>query len=99
MDFQPELTQNAIFDGLLELPAIHNEKEVKIPDYVVPYSKIKYCNRENMFYCFYEADKYFSDVLSNPENCKILERLRKMHWDYYARLFGLYKCTALRTNA
>ena len=40
--FQPELIQNASLDGLLQIPSIDKEAEIKIPQLLVPYSKLEY---------------------------------------------------------
>ncbi len=70
--FQEELIMNARLDGLIQMPAIDREKEIIVPERLVPYSKIDYCEEPNKFGVFYEDDINFTDVLENPENelCK-----------------------------
>ena len=73
--FKPELIQNARLDGLLGIPSIDREWEIKIPEYLVPYSRLKYCTKSNKFCCFYEMDINFTEVISDPMNESVLEKL------------------------
>ena len=75
--FKPELIRNASLDGKFEIPSINKNEEIRIPDYLIPYSKLGYCSKENVFCCFYEMDANFSDVISDPEDERIIEKLRK----------------------
>ena len=74
--FQPELIQNASLDGLLQIPSIDKEAEIKIPKLLVPYSKLEYCTEGNKFGCFYEMDVNFIDAISNPSDEVVLNKLR-----------------------
>lgn len=73
--FRPELIQNARLDGLLGIPSIDREREIKIPEYLVPYSRLKYCTKSSKFCCFYEMDINFTEVISDPMNESVLEKL------------------------
>lgn len=74
--FRPELIRNASFDGIFDIPTIEKEKEARIPDFLVPYSKLKYCNNPNIFCCFYEMDPNFAEVLTDPTNEEVIARLK-----------------------
>lgn len=75
--FRPEFVKNARLDGLLEIPSIDKEGEIRVPDFLVPYSKLKYCSRGKKLCCFYEMDINFAEVASVPSNDSVLEKLRE----------------------
>lgn len=75
--FQAEFIINASLDGLLEMPSIDREEKIIIPDRLVPYSKINYCNDRNVFCSFYENDSNFSSVLRNPEDEECLAKFSR----------------------
>lgn len=61
--FHSELVKSAAFSGDLEIPCIKKPKELIIPKYLVPFTKMNansYC--EGAVH-FYEHDKRFADVL------------------------------------
>lgn len=73
--FNAEFVQNAIFDGLFEIPLIRNPKEIEIPKAMIPFSKMGRTENHNEFICFYENDLKFRDILtSTKEN---LEKIKK----------------------
>lgn len=74
--FGAELVRNAKFDGLLEMPTIEMESEIKIPDILVPYSKLERCKKTNKFCCFYEMDVNFSRAIADPGDDKVVEKLK-----------------------
>lgn len=71
--FQPELIREARLDGLLQMPTIDPEKEIRVPKVLVPYSRVKYCNESNKYCVFYEHDINFAEVLENPESENCIE--------------------------
>ena len=73
--FNAEFVQNAIFDGLLEIPLIKNPKEIVIPKAMIPFSEMDKSKNHSEFLCFYENDLKFRDILtSTKEN---LEKIKK----------------------
>lgn len=74
--FQPELIRDASLSDLLEFPTIEKNKEIRIPDYLIPYSKLQYYDdASSNFCCFYEMDTNFTEVISNPTDKNILKKL------------------------
>lgn len=65
--FNAELVENAIFDGLLEIPVIKKPKEIIIPEKVIPFTKRKRSSLKNEFIVFYEHDIRFRDVLTSTK--------------------------------
>jgi hypothetical protein len=66
--FSPELVENAVFDGLFEMPLIRRNSETIIPDGLIPYSRRNTAGHENDFLMFYEHDVRFRDIFLDPEN-------------------------------
>lgn len=73
--FNADLVQSAVFDGFLEIPVIHNNKEIIIPKGMVPFSERVKCRNFNNFVCFYEYDIKFRDILTATK--EQLESLKK----------------------
>ena len=85
----PELVENADFDGILEIPIIKRPKEFKIPRAIVPFSRMEAVEPERFAVCEYENDRNFAELLRDPE--PFVKELRKyqafitpdasMYWD------------------
>lgn len=61
--FRADLVEKAFFEGILEIPKIKQERNIKIPKGLVPFSiRNKSKNKED-FICFYEYDVKFIDCL------------------------------------
>lgn len=78
--FNSELVLGAVFDGILEIPAIPPPDELRIPSGLTPFSMRHRMNCITEGLCFYENDPVFADVLINPD--RYTEEFRK----YYAVL-------------
>lgn len=62
--FNAKLVKTAIFDGLLEIPVIHNNAEIIIPQGMVPFSERNKSKNKKDFVCFYEHDIKFRNILT-----------------------------------
>ncbi len=62
--FNAKLVKTAIFDGLLEIPVIHNNAEIIIPQGMVPFSERNKSKDKKEFVCFYEHDIKFRNILT-----------------------------------
>ena len=62
--FNAELVETAVFDGFLEIPIIHNNKEIIIPKAIIPFSERKKSTDYSEFVCFYEHDIKFRNILT-----------------------------------
>ena len=62
--FNAKLVKTAIFDGLLEIPVIHNNAEIIIPQGMVPFSERNKSKDKKDFVCFYEHDIKFRNILT-----------------------------------
>lgn len=68
--FNPELVEDAFFDGRFEIPILKplNLDKFVIPRVLVPFSKRNYIkNPKDAFVCTYEPDKNFTQLIRNPE--------------------------------
>ena len=66
--FSSELVADAFFSGNLEIPCIEKPKELIIPKYLVPFTKMNACSYSESAVHFYEHDKRFSDVLVSTKD-------------------------------
>lgn len=73
--FNPELVKSAIFSGLLEIPVIKREKELIIPNSMIPFSERNKSKTHDEFICFYEHDIRFRKILTATK--EQLESLKK----------------------
>lgn len=73
--FAPELVAGAFFDGIFEIPVIHNEPGTFVPGRLVPFTKRCVTSMSDEFVCFYVHDFRFADVLRNAR--AYLECFRK----------------------
>lgn len=78
--FSSHLVLGALFDGILEIPAIPPPKELRVPTGLTPFSMRGRIDCETEGLCFYENDPMFADVLINPKS--YIEEFRT----YYAVL-------------
>ena len=78
--FSSHLVLGALFDGILEVPAIPPPKELRVPTGLTPFSMRNRIDCETEGLCFYENDPMFADVLINPKS--YIEEFRT----YYAVL-------------
>lgn len=62
--FNAKLVKTAIFDDLLEIPVIHNNAEIIIPQGMVPFSERNKSKNKKDFVCFYEHDIKFRNILT-----------------------------------
>lgn len=63
----PELVKGAEFDGIFEIPIIKKPKKYRIPDHLVPFSKMAKADPKSFAVCEYENDREFRDILMNPD--------------------------------
>lgn len=85
----PELVEDAEFDGIFEIPLIKRPERIVVPSAMVPFSKIDNVDSTNFAVCEYENDREFADLLRYPE--KYIRELKKfqafitpdasMYWD------------------
>lgn len=72
--FRADLVEQAVFDGILEIPKIHKPNEIIIPDSMIPFSARKRSVTHKEFIVFYEHDNMFANVLKATD--KYLEELK-----------------------
>lgn len=65
--FNPELVEDAFFDGIFEMPRLEKPRQIIIPDKVLPFSKRQQTKDYTEHLVFYEHDIKFADLLRNPE--------------------------------
>jgi len=65
--FRPDLVENAIFDGIFEIPSLNRISENKAPVAVVPFSARNHTSDFNATIVFYEKDNSFKEVIQKPE--------------------------------
>ena len=70
-----QMINGAKLEGILELPVIEKPSRVIIPDSLVPFSERGKVDVSDKTVCFYEMDKNFSEILTNP--AQYVEELRK----------------------
>ena len=63
----PEFVKGAEFDGIFEIPIIKKPKKYRIPNQLVPFSKITKADPKSFAVCEYENDREFRDLLLNPD--------------------------------
>ncbi len=63
----PELIQDAQFDGILEIPIIRPPAQIEIPTGFTPFTKREKALTTSDAICFFEKDPKFADVLIQPE--------------------------------
>ncbi len=73
--FNAELVENAIFDGVFEIPLIRRNKGTIIPSGLIPYSQCNIPGHEKDFLMFYEHDVRFKDIFNNRREA--LEKARR----------------------
>ena len=73
--FNAELVENAVFDGLFEMPLIRRNEETIIPTGLITYSQCNTPEHEKDILMFYEHDVRFKDIFIEP--WKALERARR----------------------
>lgn len=74
--FNPELAEDAEFEGLFQFPVIEPTKEFVYPKYLVPFSeRNKITKPKEAFVVFYEHDDKFTDIIRNP--AKYIDDLKR----------------------
>lgn len=63
----PEFVKGARFDGIFEIPIIKKPKTYRIPNNLVPFSKMDKADPKSFAVCEYENDAEFRDILIHPE--------------------------------
>lgn len=71
--FSAELVENAVFDGLFEMPLIRRNVRLIVPSRLIPYSRCNMPGHGNEYVMFYEDDVRFKDIFDNPY--KVLEKV------------------------
>jgi hypothetical protein len=66
--YHPELVEQALFDGTLEIPRITAPKKICIPKSLTPFSKRKYADSFDTAICEYEHDVHFADLIYATES-------------------------------
>ena len=66
--FRPDLVTDANFDGIFEVPHVPGPSEIKIPEGMIPFSKLKYSGSQKEFVIFYEHDIKFRDILTATDD-------------------------------
>ena len=61
-----ELVENAVFEGILEIPCIPPQKEMVIPRALIPFSQRNRSRDFSEYLVFYEKDVNFADFLRDP---------------------------------
>ena len=101
----PELVEGADFDGYLEIPIIKRPKQFKIPQGIVPFSRMDAVEPERFAVCEYENDRNFADLLRDPQ--PFVKELRKyqafitpdasLYWDmpFAAQIVNKYRNHAI----
>ena len=67
--------QNALFDGIMEIPHINKPDKIIIPQRLVPFTCRSKTTGQNETLCFYVHDEKFEDVTLHPD--KYLGELHK----------------------
>ena len=71
----PEMVEGAEFDGILEIPIIKRPSQFKVPQGIVPFSRMDAVEPERFAVCEYENDRNFAELLRDPE--PFVKELRK----------------------
>ena len=71
----PELLENAFFDGLLEMPMLKKPDEIIIPKGLIPFSQREKSRDFSEFVVFYEHDVNFGEILREPQ--RFVEDIRR----------------------
>lgn len=66
------LVEGATFDGIFEIPHIDAPKEIKLPQRIVPFTKVNKGNPSKDAIGFFEFDPTFADIIKAPQNHLIL---------------------------
>ncbi len=66
--FRADLVEEAVFDGIAEIPVINKPDRFIIPVGMIPFSCRKRSNRRGDFVVFYEHDLRFTDVINATDN-------------------------------
>ncbi|MBO4766278.1 MAG: DUF4417 domain-containing protein [Lachnospiraceae bacterium] len=66
--YHPELVEQALFDGSIEIPIITAPKEIRIPKSLTPFSKRNYAESFDTAICEYEHDVRFSELIYSTES-------------------------------
>ncbi len=64
----PEFVIGAEFDGIFEMPIIKKPNKIKIPENLVPFSKMEKADPKSFAVCEYENDVEFKDLLVHPDD-------------------------------
>lgn len=64
----PEFVIGAEFDGIFEMPIIKKPNKIKIPEKLVPFSKMEKADPKSFAVCEYENDVEFKDLLVHPDD-------------------------------
>ena len=64
--YHPELVQQALFAGKLEIPIISPPQGIHIPKSLTPFSKRRYTGSYDTAICEYEHDIKFAELVFNP---------------------------------
>lgn len=73
--FNAKLVENAVFTGLLEIPAIMKPDRFIIPVAMIPFSKRRYTDNHKEALMFYEHDIRFRDLLTGVD--EFLDELKR----------------------
>ncbi len=64
--YHPELVQQALFEGHLEIPALSAPQRIIIPKSLTPFSKRKYVENYDTAICEYGHDLRFAELVYDP---------------------------------
>ena len=66
--FNPELVEQALFSGSMEIPVINPPDNMLIPKFLTPFSKLDYEESYDAAVCEYEHDVRFSDLIFSTKH-------------------------------
>ena len=66
--FRPDLVENAIFDGIFEIPQLERVLNYSIPEKVIPFSLRNRTSDFSDLVVFFEKDRMFRELLQKPED-------------------------------
>ncbi len=65
--YNAQWVQNALFDGIMEIPRISKPDKIIIPKNLVPFTCKSKTNGQSEALCFYEHDDNFHQLILNPD--------------------------------
>ncbi|MBR1937849.1 MAG: DUF4417 domain-containing protein [Spirochaetales bacterium] len=66
--FRPDLVENAIFDGIFEIPHLEQVSNFSTPTKVIPFSLRNRTSDFSELVVFFEKDRMFRELLQKPED-------------------------------